>query len=232
MKYRVAPFSFTFLAFLLCAAGVVLGQGTDLGTIRGTVTDSTGGVIPGATATVTDALTNTARETSTNSQGNYEMFGLKSGTYRVAITAAGMSKKEIREVVLNGSDTVSADAVLKVSAAQESVVDSWMGWSTGHWDGETLVVDVTSFNDQTWFDRAGNFHSEALHVTERYTAIGPDTLSYEATVEDHKVFTRPWKISMPLYRLLDKNAQLLEFKCVEFAEELMYGHFLRQPGRK
>jgi hypothetical protein len=112
------------LAFLFCAAGVLFGQGTDLGTIRGTVTDSTGAVIPGATVTVTDALTNTARETRTNSQGNYEMFGLRPGTYRVAITAAGMSKKEITNIVLNGSDTVSADAVLKVSAAQESVVVS------------------------------------------------------------------------------------------------------------
>jgi len=112
------------LAFLFCAAGVVFGQGTDLGTIRGTVTDSTGAVIPGATVTVTDTLTNTARETKTNSQGNYEMLGLKSGTYKVAITAAGMSKTGITDVVLNGSDTVSADAVLKVSAAQESVVVS------------------------------------------------------------------------------------------------------------
>src|SRR5882762_1639804 len=121
---RAASTCVIFLAFLFCAAGVVFGQGTDLGTIRGTVTDTTGAVIPGATVTVTDALTNTARETRTNSQGNYEMFGLKSGTYRVTITAAGMSKKEITDVVLNGSDAVSADAVLKVSVAQESVVVS------------------------------------------------------------------------------------------------------------
>jgi len=105
-------------------SAAVFGQGTDLGTIRGTVTDSTGAVIPGVTVTVTDALTNTVRETRTNSQGYYEMFGLKSGTYRVAITAAGMSKKEITDIVLNGSDTVSVDAVLKVSAAQETVVVS------------------------------------------------------------------------------------------------------------
>ena len=124
MKYRAASTCVIFLAFLFFAARVVFGQGTDLGTIRGTVTDSTGAVIPGATVTVTDALTNTTRETRTNSQGIYEMFGLKPGTYRVAITAAGMSKKEITDVVLNGSDTVGADAVLKVSAAQESVVVS------------------------------------------------------------------------------------------------------------
>ena len=111
----------------------------------------------------------------------------------------------------------------------ESPVDTWMGYSRGRWEGETLVVDVTSFNDQTWFDRAGNFHSDALHVVERYTATSPDALRYEVTIEDPKVFTRPWKMSMPLYRRLEKNAQLLEFKCVEFAEELMYGPLRKKP---
>src|SRR5687768_461441 len=101
--------------------------------------------------------------------------------------------------------------------------DSWMGLSVGRWEGETLVIDVKSFNDRSWFDRAGNFHSDALHVVERYTAIGPDHLLYEATIEDPKVFTRPWKITMPLYRRKEANARLLEFKCVEFSEELIYG---------
>ena len=113
----------------------------------------------------------------------------------------------------------------------ESPSDSWMGHSRGHWEGDTLVIDVTSFNDQTWFDRAGNFHSDALRVIERYSAIHPDALLYEVTIEDAKVFTRPWKISMPLYRRLDKNVQLLEFKCVEFVEELMYGHLRKKPDK-
>jgi hypothetical protein len=108
-------------------------------------------------------------------------------------------------------------------------VDSWMGQSVGRWDGDTLVVDVTGFNDQTWFDRAGNFHSDALHVVERYTRTAPDVISYEATIEDRNVFSRPWKISMPLYRRLDQNAQLLDFKCVEFVEELLYGHLRKKP---
>jgi hypothetical protein len=108
-------------------------------------------------------------------------------------------------------------------------VDSWMGWSIGHWDGDTLVVDVTGMNDKTWFDRAGNFHSDALHVVERYTLRSPDVLMYEATIEDPKVFSRPWKISMPLYRHVEKNAQLLEFKCVEYAEELLYGPLRKHP---
>jgi hypothetical protein len=110
-----------------------------------------------------------------------------------------------------------------------SPVDTWMGHSVGHWEGDTLVVDVTSFNDQTWFDRSGNFHSDVLHVVERYTPLSRDALTYEATIEDPKVFSRPWKMSMPLYRRLEKNAQLLEFKCVEFVEELMYGPLRKKP---
>jgi hypothetical protein len=107
--------------------------------------------------------------------------------------------------------------------------DSWMGWSNGKWEGETLVVSTDSFNDQSWFDRAGNFHSDALKVTERITATSPDHLSYEATIEDPTVFTRPWKISMPLYRRIEKNAQLLEYKCVEFAEDFIYGALRKVP---
>jgi hypothetical protein len=108
-------------------------------------------------------------------------------------------------------------------------VDSWMGQSVAHWEGETLVVDVTGFNDQTWFDRAGNFHSDALHVIERYTRTSPDVMRYEATIEDPKVFSRSWKMSMPLYRRQEKNIQLMDFKCVEFVEELMYGQWRKTP---
>ena len=111
---------------------------------------------------------------------------------------------------------------------EESPVETWMGWSRGRWEGETLVVDVNSFNDQTWFDSAGNFHSNALHVVERYTPTGPDHLLYEATIEDPEVFTGPWTIRMPLYRRVEENARLHEFKCVEFAEEVMYGHLRRK----
>jgi hypothetical protein len=108
-------------------------------------------------------------------------------------------------------------------------VESWMGQSFGRWEGETFVVEVTGFNDQTWFDRAGNFHSSELKVTERYTRTGPDHLWYEATIEDPQVFTRPWKIAMPLYRRVEPGAQLLDFKCVEFVEELIYGKYRRNP---
>ena len=108
-------------------------------------------------------------------------------------------------------------------------VDSWMGQSVARWDGDTLVVDVTGLNDQTWFDRAGNFHSDALHVVERYTRTSADVITYEATIEDPNVFTRPWKMSMPLYRRQERNAQLMDFKCVEFVEELMFGQLRKNP---
>jgi hypothetical protein len=108
-------------------------------------------------------------------------------------------------------------------------VDSWMGQSVARWDGETLVIEVTGMNDQTWFDRSGNHHSASMKVTERFTRTSPDHLMYEATIEDPETFTKPWKISMPLYRRIERNAQLMEFKCVEFVEELMYGQWRKTP---
>jgi hypothetical protein len=104
----------------------------------------------------------------------------------------------------------------------------YMGYSVGRWEGDTLVVDSSQFTDATWFDRAGNFHSEDLKLVERFTPMGRDAIRYEATIEDPQVFTRPWKISMPLYRRLEPNAQLLEFRCVEMVEELMYGHLRKE----
>ena len=106
--------------------------------------------------------------------------------------------------------------------------EAFMGHSVGRWEGETLVVDVSTFTANTWLDRAGNFHSDALHVVERYTLISPDAISYEATIEDPKVFTRPWTITMPLYRRLEENARLLEFRCTEMVEETLYGHLRKE----
>ena len=92
-------------------------------------------------------------------------------------------------------------------------IDFWQGDSLGHWDGDTLVVDVTDFNDQTWLDKAGDYHSDALHVVERYTRTGPNTLRYEATIEDPKTFSVPWKIRVELYRNTQPNARLMEYEC-------------------
>ncbi len=94
--------------------------------------------------------------------------------------------------------------------------DFWLGDSRGHWEGDTLVVDTTHFNDLTWFDAAGNFHSDQLHVIERYTPISPTHIDYEVTLEDPEVFTRPWTMRMPLYRRLEERLQLLDYDCVDF----------------
>jgi hypothetical protein len=123
----------------------------------------------------------------------------------------------------------NAVRIINMGTPTKAPAESWMGWSNGRWEGETLVIDVTSQMENTWFDRAGNFHSDALHVVERYTPRSADTLMYEATIEDPKVFSRPWKISMPLYRRVERNARLMEYRCAEFAEELMYGG-LRKKG--
>jgi hypothetical protein len=102
-------------------------------------------------------------------------------------------------------------------------LDWWNGDSRGHWDGDSLVVDVTDFNDQTWFDASGDYHSDKLHVVERYTRTGPDTLQYEATVEDPEVFTQPWKISIPLYRHTEPNFRVLEYECQAYSDEASKG---------
>ena len=132
--------------------------------------------------------------------------------------------------ILMAYEYASASRVIKMGKTEPPPVDTWMGQSTGRWDADTLVVDSIGFNDQSWFDRAGNFHSEALKVTERFTPVNLNLLNYEATIEDHKVFKRPLKIQLPLYRRQERNVQLLEFKCVEFVEELMYGHLVKKTG--
>lgn len=114
---------------------------------------------------------------------------------------------------------------------QDPPADSWMGWSHGHWEGDTLVVDSTGFAPWTWFDRAGDYHSDALHVVERYTLVSPYHIMYEATIEDPNVFTRPWKVSFPLYRRMEKNIQIVDFDCVEFVEKLLYGPYYKNPSK-
>ena len=133
--------------------------------------------------------------------------------------------------ILMAYEFTSATRIVRMDWKDPAPTDSWMGWSRGRWEGDTLVVDVTGQRAETWFDRAGDFHSDALHVVERYTPLSPYHMLYEATVEDPNVFTRPWKISFPLYRRMEKNVQLLEFKCVPFTEELLFGKFRKQAAR-
>jgi hypothetical protein len=122
-----------------------------------------------------------------------------------------------------------AARTIHLDAVEGPPAEGWMGHSVGRWEGDTLVVTVTDFNDKTWFDRAGNHHSDALTLEERYTLVTPDVIRYDVTVEDPKVFTRPWRMSMPLYRRVEPRMQLLEYRCTEFVEEFMYGHVRKKP---
>ena len=134
------------------------------------------------------------------------------------------SQKQI--VILH--EYANALRLINMDAPTEPPAESWMGWSNGRWDGGTLVIDTTGFVPYTWFDRAGNHHSDALRVVERYTPVSPYHMMYEATIEDPKTFTRPWKIRFPLYRRMESNVQLLDFNCVPFTEELLYKHLRKQ----
>jgi hypothetical protein len=118
----------------------------------------------------------------------------------------------------------NASRTIYLAEAPPPPADKWMGHSVGRWDGDTLVVDVTNFNDRTWLSRAGDFHSDAMKVVERLTPITPDALRYEVTVEDPNVFTRPWKMNMVLYRHLEPTATLMDYRCIELVEETFLGH--------
>jgi hypothetical protein len=122
-----------------------------------------------------------------------------------------------------------AARIINLDDPQPSAIDSWMGVSNASWDGDTLVIDVSGFNGLAWLDRAGNHASYALHVVERYTFAGPDAIDYEATLEDPMTFSRPWTVRFRLFRYPDPQAHLMEFKCVEFTEQLLYGEYYKEP---
>jgi hypothetical protein len=139
---------------------------------------------------------------------------------------------ESQKDILFAYEYATTNRLINMGKPQEAATDTWMGTSNGHWDKDTLVVDVTGFNGKPWFDRVGDFASDMLHVVERYTLLDANTMNYEATIEDPATFTRPWKISLLLYRDRAKNARLLEFKCVEYTEQLLYGDLVRKPANE
>jgi hypothetical protein len=133
-----------------------------------------------------------------------------------------------QDFMLIAYEFASSTRIIRMNWKEDAPGDFWMGWSRGRWEGDTLVIDVTGQRKETWFDRAGNYHSEGLRVTERYSLVSSYHIMYEATIEDPQTYTRPWKISFPLYRRMEKNVQLLEYKCQPFAEELLYGRFRKK----
>jgi hypothetical protein len=183
-----------------------------------------GGTIPYLPAAIAQRDENRAGWPKTDPEAKCYMPGIPRATYMPFPFRIVQGDGDILFVY----EFASANRIVHMSDHQEPPVDSWMGWSNGRWDGDTLVIEVTGNNDQTWFDRAGNHHSAMMKVTERYTLMGENHLQYEATIEDPETFSQPWTISLPLYRRLDTNVQLLEFKCVEFSEELLYGDLVKK----
>jgi hypothetical protein len=183
-----------------------------------------GGEIPYLPAAAEKKKQNFANRWKLDPELKCYMPGVPRATYMPYPFQIIQSQKDI----VIAYEYATTNRLINMGKPQEAAVDTWMGNSNGHWEGETLVVDVTGFNGQSWFDRAGNFSSDGLHVVERYTLLDANTLNYEATIEDPKVFSRAWKISLPLYRHRETNARLLEFKCVEFAEELLYGNLRKK----
>jgi len=134
------------------------------------------------------------------------------------------------DAVLMTHEFNGSSRIVRMNWPDESPVDNtfFMGWNRGTWEGDTLVITVTGLNERNWLDRAGNYHSPEARIVERLTAVSPYHLWYEATIDDPKTFTRPWKIGLPLYRRMEPNVQLMEFKCQPFVEELLYGRFTKK----
>ena len=186
------------------------------------------GTIPYTPAGLKKRTENQAGWPKTDPEAKCYMPGLPRATYMPYPFQIVQGQKDILFVY----EYASSNRIVHMSNHTEAPVDSWMGWSNGKWEGDTLVIEAKGFNDLSWFDRAGNHHGDGLTVTERYSIMpgtGGNVLNYEARMEDPKTFTRPWTIRMPLYRRLEANAQLLEYKCVEFSEELLYGD-LKKKG--
>jgi hypothetical protein len=177
--------------------------------------------LPAALARKKENFANRAKE---DPEAKCYLPGVPRATYMPYPFEIVQSPKDILFVY----EFASANRLVNMGKPKEAGADSWMGTSNGHWEGDTLVVDVTGLNGLAWFDRAGNYASDNLHVVERYTRLDTDHIDYEATIEDPHVFSKPWKIRLPLYRRVEKNVQLLEFKCVPFTEELLYGEFRKQ----
>jgi hypothetical protein len=200
--------------------GSIGAEPGDLGVVEG-------GEIPYLPAAAAKKKENFANRAKDDPEAKCYMPGIPRAAYMPYPFQIVQSPKDVLFVY----EFASANRLVNMGKPVEAGADSWMGTSNGHWEGNTLVVDVTGLNGLSWFDRAGDFATDNLHVVERYTLRDKDHLDYEATIEDPKTFSRPWKIHLPLYRRVEKNMQLVEFKCVPFSEELLYGQYRKQVSK-
>ena len=185
-----------------------------------------GGTIPYLPDALKKRNENRARWPATDPEAKCYMLGIPRATYHTFPFQIFQGDADLLMVY----PFAATNRVIYMNDHSELPVDSWMGKSNGTWEGDVLVVITTAQNDQTWLDRAGNHHSNKLKVTERFTLLDPNHIWYEATLDDPLTYSRPWTIEMPLYRLIEKNAQLLEHKCVPYADMLLYQDLL-QPKK-
>jgi hypothetical protein len=183
-----------------------------------------GDMIPYTDAAAAKAKENLAKRASLDPEIKCYMPGIPRANYMSYPFQIVQGNKDIAF----DYEYATSNRAVNMGKFREGQVDTWMGTSNGHWEGDTLVIDVSGLNGSSWFDRVGDFQTENTHVVERFTLPDADHINYEATIEDKTIYTRPWKISTVLYRRKEKNAQLNEFKCVEFVEELIYGNLRKK----
>jgi hypothetical protein len=187
----------------------------------GSVTDPPGGLLPYKPEAVAKRNANFKNRAQLDSTNKCYMPGVPRLMYMGYPFQIFQSSK----FVIVASEYMHTYRTIYVDGSKHlDSVDFYDGDSRGHWEGDTLVVDVTNFNDQTWFDKAGNYHSDALHVVERFTRTSADTMTYTASVEDPKVFTRAFTITVPMFRHTETNARLLEYECQSYREDEASGN--------
>lgn len=179
-----------------------------------------GGVIPYLPEAKQTRDANAKAGPSKDPEANCYLPGIPRATYALGLPF---------QIIQGGGDILiayeydSANRVIAMGPVGIPPIDTWMGTSYGHWEGNTLVVTTLAQNGETWLDRTGNYLTNGATVIERFTLKDKDHMNYEVTIEDPSVYSKPWKMSMPLYRRVEPNAQILEFKCVPFAEMHLYG---------
>ncbi|MDG2315410.1 MAG: hypothetical protein P8M36_00660 [Gammaproteobacteria bacterium] len=168
------------------------------------------------------AVVTAANDPTRFDTGDPELLCFRAGVPRANYMPYPFQIFQTPEQILIVYEYKGAYRTIYMNEERPALDASWMGTSNGHWEGNTLVVDVKGFNEHTWFDREGNFASDELHVIERWTPLSPYHMKYEATIEDPNVFTRPWKMSFILYKHVEENAELKEFNCVPLVEPMFY----------
>jgi hypothetical protein len=186
-----------------------------------------GGTIPYKPEALAKRTENRAQWPATDPEAKCYMLGVPRVTYHNIPFQIFQAEGDLLMVY----PFAAANRIIHMTDRTELPVDSWMGKSYGSWDGDVLSITTKWLNGQSWLDRAGNYSSNKLTVTERFTLLSPHHIWYEATLDDPQTYTRPWTIEMPLYRMIDQQAQLLEHKCVTFADGLLYQDLIKKDGK-